>query len=71
MCAAEMISGREPYTCQILKPSKAQKIKAQSSANAFTFDTPKTDQIFDRLYKDSRIKLQEGQSIPPYKELRR
>ncbi len=70
MCAAEMISGREPYTYQILKPSKTRDFKTRASANAFTFDTSKIDQIFDRLYKDGRIKLQEGKSIPRYEELR-
>ncbi len=55
MGAAEMISAREPYTCQILKQNKAKEFKARASANAFTFDTSKTDQIFDRLDKDGRI----------------
>ncbi len=69
VCGAEIIPGREPYTCQTLKPSKARESKAQASANAYTFDTSKIDQIFDRLYKDDRIKLQGGQMILPYEDL--
>ncbi len=70
MCAVEMVLSREPYICEMLKPSKAREFKAQASVNVFTFDTSKIDQIFDLLYKDGWMKLQEGQSIPPYEELR-
>ncbi len=38
---------------------------------AYSFDTSKADQIFDRLLQNRRILLKEGQTIPPYEEFRK
>nr|CAD1820391.1 unnamed protein product [Ananas comosus var. bracteatus] len=71
ICAAEMVRNSQPYKCALLKPAKSREAKAQISAFSYSFDIAKTDLIFDRLLKDGRIKLQEGQTIPPVEELKR
>uniref|UniRef100_A0A6V7QW47 Uncharacterized protein n=1 Tax=Ananas comosus var. bracteatus TaxID=296719 RepID=A0A6V7QW47_ANACO len=69
--SAEMVKYRQPYKCALLKPAKSSEAKAQVAEYTYFFDVSKTNLIFDRLLKDGRIQLQEGQMIPSGKELKR
>lgn len=68
---AEMVKNRQTYKCALLEPTRIGKSKAWILSYTYSFDIFKIDQIFDRLYKDRRIKLQEGQTLPSREELKK
>lgn len=62
---AEKVKNRQPYKCALLRLAKTSEAKARVTSYIYSFDFSKTDLIFNRLLKDERIQLHEGQTILP------